>query len=179
MPINKTVSPTRLSRCLNCGSPRIFLNGRYLRVIYDLRFSAGGIKRWVSKNIVDHYKCEECGLSSVSDHFGIGKHRYGQQLLAYVVHSLIELYISQFQLAKIVRRIFGIPITQESIGHMKRRAVELYAETVQEIRSTLLQGKLIHADETHVSVCGKDSYVWVFTSMEEVIYLWSEMSNGF
>ena len=37
---------------------------------------------------------------------------------------------------------------------------------------------LIHADETHISVKGKDSYVWVFTSMEDVIYIWSETREG-
>jgi len=37
-----------------------------------------------------------------------------------------------------------------------------------------LNGNLIHADETHVSIKGKDTYVWVFTSMVEVIYIWSE-----
>ena len=50
--------------------------------------------------------------------------------------------------------------------------------TYEEIKQRILNGKLIHADETHVSVRGKDSYVWVFTSMEEVIYIWSETREG-
>ena len=42
----------------------------------------------------------------------------------------------------------------------------------------VVAGNLIHADETHVSVKGKDSYVWVFTSMEDVVYIWSETREG-
>jgi hypothetical protein len=61
---------------------------------------------------------------------------------------------------------------------MMRRPVETYLDTYEEIKQRLLNGKLIHADETHVSVRGKDSYVWVFTSMEEVIYIWSETREG-
>lgn len=174
VPINKVISPTRLSQCPSCGSTRFFLNGRHERTLYDLRFTSGGIKRWVTKNIVDHHKCDECGVNFVSDNARVPRYRYGSQLFAYVIYNLIELHIAQFQLAKIIKRIFGLPIGQRTISSMKRRAADLYADTFQEIRSTLSQGKLIHADETHVSVDGRDSYVWVFTSMEEVVYLWSE-----
>ena len=61
---------------------------------------------------------------------------------------------------------------------MIHRTVESYRDTYEEIRQRLSHGKLIHADETHVSVRGKDSYVWVFTSMEDVIYIWSETRDS-
>ncbi len=64
------------------------------------------------------------------------------------------------------------------IYRLKRRAVELYRDTYEEIKHNLLHGKLIHADETHFSAKGKSSYVWVFTSMCEVIYIWSETREG-
>jgi len=56
---------------------------------------------------------------------------------------------------------------------MVHRMAESYRETYDEIMRRLTCGRLIHADETHVSVKGKDSYVWVFTSMEDVVYIWS------
>jgi hypothetical protein len=154
------------------------MNGRHERTLYDLRITSGGIKRWVTKNIVDHHKCDECGATFASDIATIPRYRYGSQFLAYVIYSLIDLHIPQFQLAKMIRKIFGLPVAQTTIGAMKRRAAELYTATFQEIRSTLLQGNLIHADETRVSVEGQDSYVWVFTSMEEVVYLWSDTREG-
>lgn len=70
--------------------------------------------------------------------------------------------------------MFGYPLGQTTINRMIQRTVERYRDTYEEIRQRLSHGKLIHADETHVSVKGKDSYVWVFTSMEDVIYIWSE-----
>jgi hypothetical protein len=51
---------------------------------------------------------------------------------------------------------------------------ESYREAYDEITQRLTHGRLIHADETHVSVKGIDSYVWVFTSMEDVVYIWSK-----
>lgn len=174
VPINKVISPTRLSQCPNCGSTRFFMNGRHERTIYDLRFTSGGMKRWVIKQVVDHHKCGDCGSTFVSDGALTQRYRYGSQLSAYVIYSLIELHIAQFQLAKIIRKLFELPLPQTTIGKIKHRAAAVYNETIQEIRSNLMHGELIHADETHVSVEGQDSYVWVFTSMEEVVYIWSE-----
>ena len=66
-----------------------------------------------------------------------------------------------------------------TIYRLKRKAVELYRDTSEEITESLLRGKLMHAvEELHVGVKGKASYVWVFTSMEEVIYIWSETREG-
>src|SRR3990172_7200974 len=39
-------------------------------------------------------------------------------------------------------------------------------------------GRLIHADETKISVEGKDGFVWVFANMEEVAYVYSETRQG-
>lgn len=33
---------------------------------------------------------------------------------------------------------------------------------------------MVHADETHVSIQGKQAYIWVFTNMYEVAYLYSD-----
>jgi len=73
-----------------------------------------------------------------------------------------------------MHKLFGYSLVQQEISRMMQRAVETYLDAYEEIKQRLLNGKLIHADETHVSVRGKDSYVWVFASMEEVIYIWSE-----
>jgi hypothetical protein len=56
---------------------------------------------------------------------------------------------------------------------MKDRAAAYYKGTFDQIRKNLAQGPLIHADETRIGLKGKASYVWVFTSMEEVVYIWS------
>jgi hypothetical protein len=77
-----------------------------------------------------------------------------------------------------MHKLFGYSSLQSEISRMIRRAVETYLDVYEEIKQSLLNGKLIHADETHVSVRGKDSYVWVFASMEEVIYIWSETREG-
>lgn len=173
VPPNKVITASRPLACPACGTACFSINGRHERTVRDLRFTSGGVKRWVVKNIVDHYKCDRCGATFVSDAPLSRRNLYGPQLFAYVIHSLIGLHIAQFQLAKIIRQFFGLPLSQKTIGAMKGRAAALYREAFEEIRSSLTLGSLIHADETHVSVDGRDSYVWVFTNMEDVVYLWS------
>jgi Transposase IS66 family len=38
----------------------------------------------------------------------------------------------------------------------------------------VLNGELIHADETKANVKGKLAYVWVFTNLREVVYLYAD-----
>lgn len=178
LPVNVTVGPSRPRKCPACGSRRTVWNGRHSRLIYDLRFSVGGIRRWVSKYVIVHYKCRECNISFPSNEYQWTRHRYGPNILAYVIYNLLELHIPQLKLAKIIHRTFGYPMDNSTIYRLKRKAVELYRDTYEEITESLLRGKLMHADETHVGVKGKASYVWVFTSMEEVIYIWSETREG-
>jgi transposase len=177
--VNATVGPSRPYKCPICNSKRVSMNGRHNRLLFDMRFSDGGLRRWVTKYVVDHYKCVDCGVSFQSDERLLKRYRYGANVLAYVIYNLIDLHIPQYKLARIMQKMFGYPLVQPTINRLKQRAVEMYRDTYEEITQRLLRGKLMHADETHVSVKGKDSYVWVFTSMEEVIYIWSGTREGY
>lgn len=154
------------------------MSGRHSKLLYDLRFTTGGVKRWVSKYIIDHYKCRSCGMPFPSDTYESTRHRYGLQLLAYAIHNIIELHIPQLKLSGSLLSLFAYQVGQPTINGLKRRAAELYQDTYEEIKHTLLHGKPIHADETHLSTKSSSGYVWVFTSMEEVVYLWSATREG-
>ena len=176
--INATVCPTRPSKCPTCNSAHLSMNGRRLRTLFDMRFFEGGLRRWVAKYVVDYYKCRDCGASFASGARNLRRYRYSDNVLAYVIYNIIELHISQYKLAKIMQKMFGYHMLQQDISRMIQRAANMYHDTCELIKQQLLGGNLIHADETHVSVKEHDSYVWVFTSMEEVIYIWSGSREG-
>lgn len=54
----------------------------------------------------------------------------------------------------------------------------MYKETYDGILNKILCGNLIHIDETRVSIEGKSSYIWVLTSLEEVVYIYKETREG-
>ena len=178
LPVNVTVNASRPWKCRACASNEIKMNGRHSKLLYDLRYTTGGIKRWISKYIIDHYTCRSCGTHFASDVYDWTRHRYGLQLLAYVIYNIVGLHIPQLKLSGSMFKLFGYQVGQPTINGLKRRAAELYQDAYEEIKQMLAHGKLVHADETHLSTRSSNGYVWVFTSMEEVVYLWSATREG-
>ena len=177
-PINKTVQPPSEKCCPDCNSLDISINGRRRRLCYDMRFSEGGFRRWVVKHIVEYYRCRNCYSLFSSQTRRSRRYRYSDNVLAYSIYNIFELNISQYKLAKIMNNLFGYPLSQPHISRMIQRAVDMYGETYELTKQRLLRGHLIHADETHISIKGKRSYVWVFTNMEDVLYIYSENRAG-
>jgi hypothetical protein len=62
----------------------------------------------------------------------------------------------------------------KSINNVKSRLAETYTATHSAILQRIAAGNLVHADETKVKIDGADCYVWVFTNMEDVAYVYSE-----
>lgn len=176
--VNKTFNASRRWTCPGCSSHKISIYGKHSKLLYDLRFTTGGIRRWVTKYFIHHYKCRSCGTKFASDVYEWTKHRYGLQFMAYVVHNIIELHIPQLKLSGSIYKYFGYNVGQSTLSSVKHRAAEIYQDAYEEIKRTVLDGKLIHADETHLSTKSGNGYVWVFTSMEEVVYLWSATREG-
>src|SRR2546428_5178636 len=51
-------------------------------------------------------------------------------------------------------------------------AAQYYAVTYDRILKKLVNGSIIHADETKINLQKGSGYVWVLTSMEDVVYLY-------
>jgi hypothetical protein len=128
--------------------------------------------------MIVQYKCRDCNFSFVSDDYNLEKSPYGPNIVAYILYNVIEVHIPQLKLSSIMQKMFRYSLAQSTINRIIQRSAQKYYDTYEEIRQRLSCGRLIHADETHVSVKGRDSYVWVFTSMEDVIYIWSETREG-
>jgi hypothetical protein len=78
-----------------------------------------------------------------------------------------------------VREIFGISLGNETgIAGFKEKAACIYDNAYREILMRLRAGNLVHIDETKVSIKGAIGYVWVFTNMEEVAYVYSPSREG-
>ena len=178
LPVNATVGPSQPGRCPKCRSPRVLKRGRSSRLLRDLKFSAGGVKRWITKYVTTYYECGNCAQLFTSDKHDHAGHRYGQQLLAYVVYSIVELDMPQAKLARVMKTLFGYSLAQSTMNRLKGRAADLYSEAHAAIKTKLLNAGVVHADETRLSTKSKAGYVWVFTSMEEVVYVWAETREG-
>lgn len=72
-----------------------------------------------------------------------------------------------------MRELFGIPASRGMVNRLKANVAERCEDTYRAILDKIVGGALVHADETRAIVSGKDAYVWVFTSLEEVAFVYS------
>jgi hypothetical protein len=75
-------------------------------------------------------------------------------------------------------RLFGLHFNPGSIASFKEKWAGYYTETQQQILERIVSGGLVHVDETHVTIKRRRAYVWVFTNMHEVAYVYSETREG-
>ena len=104
--------------------------------------------------------------------------KYGWNLVAYFFYQVIELCIPQTTVVRSFNRLFGFDLNGSTLYNLKVRIGGYYAETKQKILENIIQGCLVHADETRANIKGKAGFVWVLTNMQEVIYVLADSREG-
>lgn len=171
--ISKKIVTTenRPNSCSKCDSKRIYKNGHFSKVVYDLRLSATGIKRWVTKLFFNSYTCWVCK----SRYNELPRQeRYGRGLRSYILYQIIELGVSQLAVGRSLDILFNLQISRSAMAYIKTTSAKLYEVTYQSILNRIVRGDLVHVDETMVKLGGGTGYVWAFTNMVDVAYVFSE-----
>ncbi len=165
------VEEHRPAACPGCNSSLIYKWGRESQVVYDLRFSpAGGIKKWVARYSFHRYICWHC-KATIQQY--LHKYKYGMGLCAYLLYQIIEMRIPQNAVAHSIKQLFALPLSRGSINRLKATVAGRYRATYRAILDRIVAGKLVHVDETKAKIDRKDGYVWVFTNLEEVAFVYS------
>ena len=177
--INKVIVSAKLCKCPTCASSKVFKHGGFSRIIYDLKFSISGVKRWVVDHRSQRFICQSCKKTFFPKEHPETRERFGQGLVAWIVYQNIGLRQSLENVGKGLNDIFGFHFNWRSvIPILKKRAARIYSNTYEEILCNIRQGSLVHVDETNVSVKGSTAYVWVFTNLDEVAYVYSATREG-
>jgi len=177
--INKVIISARPRKCPACASKKVSKHRKLSRTIYDLKYSPSGVKRWIVNYMNHRFICQICRKTFYPEGHPKTSERFGRGLLAWTVYQNIGLRQSQENVGKGLNDIFGYHFNWRSvIPVLKRRAAKLYRSTYEEILSSIKQGELVHVDETSVSVKGSTAYVWVFTNLNEVAYVYSPTREG-
>jgi hypothetical protein len=100
--------------------------------------------------------------------------RYGPNLRAFVVYLLIELRLSYQRAIEHVSSLFDVALPNSTAYDIKSATAEKYLPTYDGILRQIVKGSLIHADETRGVVIGGGHYVWVFTNLTTVAYVYAE-----
>jgi transposase len=173
---NTTAEYPRPSSCPKCNS--VLLQKQILtsRNVIDLRFTRHGIKRWITRHLAYRYECQSCGSTFLPLDRCFSKSKYGPNIIAYSVYLNIELRLPQERVNSHLSKSFGLSFP--SASKFKMQAAEAYRSAYDSILKGLCGGRLLHVDETSISVRGRNGYVWVLTSMEEVAYFYTPTREG-
>jgi hypothetical protein len=74
--------------------------------------------------------------------------------------------------------LFGLHISRQTTNGFKAASAQIYEGTYNQIVRRLCSGRLLHVDETSIGVKGKEGYVWVLASLEEVAYFHTPTRAG-
>jgi predicted RecB family nuclease len=178
LPINKVLECPAPEGCPECQTTKIFKRTTMSKVVYDLKFGRTSMKRWIVKYVFHRYACGQCGAIFYSPQRPWPGEKYGPNILSYIIHQIIDSHVSQNVVTKNLNLFFNFRLERNIVKRQKARGAEIYKGTYEGILKKIVNGNLIHADETKVSIEGEEAFVWVFTNMEEVAYLYTETREG-
>jgi predicted RecB family nuclease len=178
LPINTVLECPPPERCPACQTTKILKRTTLSKVVYDLKFGRTSMKRWIVKYVFHRYSCEQCGAIFYSPQRPWPGEKYGPNRLSYIIHQLIDSHVSQGIVTKNLNLFFNFRLERNTVKRQKARGAAIYKSTYEGILQKIVHGNLIHADETKVSIEGEDAFVWVFTNMEDVAYLYTETREG-
>lgn len=166
--------PPRPANCPKCSARKIYKYGKLSKTVCDLKLGSAGIKRWIVKYYFPRFLCWRCKSAFTSHQVVWAKSKYGACFIAYLLYNVVDLRLSQAAVARLFTRFFGFELGRGAINNLKARAGVFYQDTYDHIFVSIVQGKLVQADETKINVAGRNAFVWVFTNLEAVAYVYSD-----
>ena len=169
------------SHCPKCGSQRFtkYNSSRQAKIVRDLKFMRGGVKRWVVKVETHRYQCRDCLCTRFSPEYPTKQPKFGHGLESWAVYQHVALRQSFEGVTMSVNDLFGYSFSEPTI----QRAVTLLANEHETTEGRLLaqlrRGNVMCGDEAKIKIRrGIAGYVWAFSGPEVVIYRFSKSRDG-
>lgn len=194
--INKYISPNRslpvsqkiiitASKCPVCKSGDI-ISGVKKKVrtqeprvkrAFDLVFNPSGVRRRVIGYKTSVHKCLKCNEEFIPPEYQrLDKYFHG--LKSWVIFQHVEYKIHLSDLSRMLEDFFGIHLANHEVFILKTLMARYYEATYKRLLEKIVAGNLLHVDETKVELQDQKGYIWVFTNLEEVVYLYRSSREG-
>jgi len=144
---------------------------------FDLIVTHAGIKRKVIECRSSIHQCQQCGQIFVPDRYN-RLDMYFHGLKSWVLYQHIAYRTSFGNLEMMCKEFFGLHIHPNQLHMMKSLMARYYNFTYKKLLKKLLSGPVLHIDETEVTLKKGKGYIWVFTSIEEVVYMYKSTREG-
>jgi predicted RecB family nuclease len=177
--INEVVPCEKPEKCPKCNETQVRNWGPYeiKKLIYDLRFTPSGVKRWIIQYCSRRFKCKVCKGTFLAAGYPVGGSHIGNDLSSWAIYHHVALRQSYDDITLSLNEIFGFSFA-DLLASIKPRMAERYQVTYERLKYKLRCGKLIHADETKAMIRRQSGYVWTLANMEEVVYVYTSSREG-
>jgi predicted RecB family nuclease len=171
LPVNREVE-IKSDVCPYCQGNRLTRHSKSRsKLAYDLKFTAGGIRRQVVRCTAIRYICENCKRTFLPQRYK-RRDKYLHGLKSWAMYQLVVYRLSLNQLVAMFEDCFGLRVSYDDVVMIKALMARRYRETLKRILTKIVTGGLVHVDETKIDLRQGKGYVWVLTSMEDVVYLY-------
>jgi predicted RecB family nuclease len=174
------------SKCSTCGhtnlikiptKERIKAAKTRVKRTFDLVVTSSGMQRRVVELRAATYRCALCGNCFVPDRYHrVAKHFHG--LMSWAMYQHVAHRISNRTLQELFLEFFGLAVANPEIHEFKSIMARHYRTTYRNLLAKMVSGPLLHVDETEVKLRTSKGYVWVFTSLEEAVYMYRPTREG-
>jgi predicted RecB family nuclease len=153
---------------------------RHSKLEYDLRITEGGIRRLVTQHRAATHWCRDCERQFLPLSFKrrTKRRKYGHALASWVMYQHVGNCISFPKIWAMLKDCFGLRLPYAELHMLMAILAKYYRKTYDEILERIIAGHLLHADETGVRLRESSGYVWVFTSLEDVVYMYKPSREG-
>jgi hypothetical protein len=144
---------------------------------FDLVFTGGAIKRRAIECRAAWHECRGCGRHFVPERYErLAKHFHG--LMSWTMFEHVAHRISYEMLGQILREFFDLAVCSPEVHMIKSLMARHYRPCYKRLLNKVLSGPVLHIDETQVTLKTGKGYVWVFASLEAVIFLYRPTREG-
>jgi predicted RecB family nuclease len=170
---NKIIMCPAPLECRRCGGKTLYKHQPRSKTVIDVKFGDTGIKRWITKYLFNFYRCPRCGAVFRTHEYTWTSKKFGHDIRAFVVYENIKLGMPQQRVAIFLRDVLNLALGRGIVNKLKESAAAFYSDTYDCLVKKLASGALIHADETKVNLSTGAGYVWAFTSLKDVVYIYA------
>lgn len=172
---NKVVLIPRPKNCPKCNGTRFYKHDKYYRTIIDLKISKTALKRQVTLYHMDRFECRDCSyIFTPKDSITLSGGKYGRSLSCWITNQSVFYRNSFKKISEQLKESFDINYLPSSVSRVKSEFSEFYKSTFAEIVEQVIHSSLIHIDETTFHIGKETCYVWVFTNIDTVFYLFKD-----
>src|SRR5262249_3488010 len=144
---------------------------------FDLVIEVAVVRRRVIECRTAPYRCRQGGQAFLPEAYErLDKHFHG--LKSWAMYQHVVQNASFPNIEAMLMEFFGLRVHGMEVHMFKSLMARYYRPMYKKLLEKLLGGEAFHVDETEVNLRTGKAYVWVFTSLKEVVFMYRPTREG-